>query len=221
MNHWKLAVFDLDGVLTDTARHHFMAWKETLESLQIPVDDEVCELVKGISRAESLALILKRAKITMEEAQFQRVLEDKNAAYLHRIEGLTKQDILPGIEQLLQSLQEDHILCAVASASKSAPRILKQLEIDHYFAHIADPSKIAKGKPAPDIFLEPCTYFHISPREAVGFEDAAAGVQAIKAAGLYAIGIGHEQLKQEHPDQYYASTKELSYPRLQQLVKER
>ena len=221
MNQWKLAVFDLDGVLTDTARHHFMAWKETLEDLHIPVDDEVCELVKGISRAESLALILKRANVTMEESQFQKVLDDKNAAYLHRIKNLTKKDILPGIEQLLQKLQDDHILCAVASASKSAPHILKQLEIDGYFSHIADPGKIAKGKPAPDIFLEPCIYFQIPPKEAVGFEDAAAGIQAIKAAGLYAVGIGHEQLQSQHPDQYYASTLDICYAQLQQQVRRR
>lgn len=218
MHNWNAAVFDLDGVLTDTAKYHFLAWKLTMENLGIPVDEEVNELVKGISRQDSLQLILDRANVPMNRTTFHELLEKKNDLYLELIQNLNEDDVLPGIVAFLQELRSHGIPCVVASASKSAPMILDRLHIRSYFVGVVDPRSVAQGKPAPDIFLKACEMVNIPVEEAVGFEDARAGVQAIKSAGMVAIGIGHENLKEVDPDGYYPSTKNLCYQEIKQLM---
>lgn len=206
MDEWKLAVFDLDGVLTDTANYHFLAWKQTMEMRGIPVDDEVNDLVKGISRADSLSLILKRAHIPLQHEVFEELLIKKNETYQTMIKQLTQKDVLPGILDFLEELRKQGICCVVASASKSAEMILQQLGIRSYFKGVVDPASINKGKPAPDIFIRACEMVQIPIKNAIGFEDARAGIQAIRQAGMKAVGIGQAYLKEEHPDCYYPST---------------
>lgn len=218
---WKLAVFDLDGVLTDTANYHYLAWKQTLEAYGIPVDQEVNELVKGIGRYDSLKLILTRAKVPLHDEMIGKLLLQKNETYQEMIKDLSKQDVLPGILAFLEELKNDGIPCVVASASKSAENILNQLMIRSYFQGVVDPASIEKGKPAPDIFLKACQMMEVSVEHAVGFEDARAGIQAIKAAGMRAVGIGHEDLQKEQPDRYYPSTSCLHKADIVAMMKEK
>ena len=220
MDEWKLAVFDLDGVLTDTAKYHFQAWKQTMEKYGIPVDDEVNELVKGISRAKSLSLILERAHIPLQKELFEELLIRKNETYLGMIKQLSRKDVLPGVIEFLEELRIHGIPCVVASASKSAEMILNRLGIRSYFIGVVDPTGINNGKPAPDIFLKACQMAHIPAENAIGFEDAMVGIQAIKQAGMKAVGIGHENLKEEHPDCYYSSTIYLHMKVILQTIKE-
>lgn len=217
---WKLAVFDLDGVLTDTARYHFLAWKQTLEAYGIPVDNEVNELVKGISRVDSLKLILSRAKVPLHDAVFEGLLYQKNQTYQEMISKLSKKDVLPGILTFLEELKQAKIPCVIASASKSAEYILNQLEIRAFFQGVVDPASVQHGKPAPDIFLKACAMMNVSVGQAVGFEDARAGIQAIKAAGMKAVGIGHKDLMLDAPNRYYPSTSFLHRKDIENMMKE-
>lgn len=207
----EAAIFDLDGVLTDTARFHFMAWKQTLATYHIEVDDEVCELVKGISRTESLQLILHRANHSVTAKDFETILSEKNETYITMISTLTKEDVMPGIEALLMVLNEKHIPCVVASASRSATLILTQLGIAHYFHGVVDVTTIQHGKPAPDIFISACSLANTTAAHAIGFEDARAGIQAMKKCGMFAIAIGHTSLRLDAPDMYYATSATIRY----------
>lgn len=218
---WKLAVFDLDGVLTDTANYHYLAWKHTLEAYGIPVDEEVNELVKGIGRYDSLKLILERAKVPLHEELVAKLLLQKNETYKGMIKELSQENVLPGILVFLEELKNDGIPCVVASASKSAEHILNQLKIRSYFQGVVDPASIEKGKPAPDIFLMACQMMKVPVENAVGFEDARAGIQAIKAAGMSAVGIGHGDLRKEKPDRYYSSTTCLHKADIEAMMKEK
>ena len=218
MCEWKLAVFDLDGVLTDTAKYHFLAWKMTLEDMGIPVIDEINELVKGVSRQDSLKIILDKANVPLDQNMFQRLLDKKNTLYLQLIKKLTEQDVLPGILNLLETLKNRDIVCVVASASKSAPLILQQLKINSFFKGIVNPAEIKNGKPAPDIFLKACEIAGISPQFGIGFEDARVGIQAIKAAGLKAVAIGDKGLLNESPDLYYQYSNQLEFDQINKLM---
>ena len=199
----KGAIFDLDGVITDTAKFHFAAWSQLASEklgLKLPASFET-EL-KGISRIESLERILDfgglRDKYTAE--QVEELAAEKNGYYLKAIDTLTKDDILPGITRLIGELKEHDVKLSVASASKNAPVILKKLGLFDKFDAIADPSKVEHGKPAPDIFLA----------GARAVEDAVAGVAAIKAANMTAVAVGDpEELGQA--DAVVPTTDDFSY----------
>lgn len=189
----KGAIFDLDGVITDTAKFHFAAWSQLASEklgLKLPASFET-EL-KGISRIESLERILDfgglRDKYTAE--QVEELAAEKNGYYLKAIDTLTKDDILPGITRLIGELKEHDVKLSVASASKNAPVILKKLGLFDKFDAIADPSKVEHGKPAPDIFLAGARAVSLDPKDCVGVEDAVAGVDAIKAANMTAVAVG-------------------------------
>lgn len=187
------AVFDLDGVITDTARYHFAAWcqlaKEKL-GLDLPAKFEI-EL-KGVSRIDSLKKILEYDNMLdkYSDEQIQDLAAEKNGYYLKAIEDLSEKDILPGIPELIDQLKEHNVKMSLASASKNAPAILKKLGLFDAFDAIADPSKVEHGKPAPDIFLAGAAAVDLKPSECVGVEDAVAGVQAIKDAGMTAVAVG-------------------------------
>lgn len=185
-------IFDLDGVLTETSKQHFEAWKELADELGINIDLDFNEKLKGISRMKSLEKILEHGNVADQftEEQKLELVEKKNKRYLESIKNLNPNDAFDGVHVLLGSLKEKKYKIALASASKNAPFIIKSLEIDQYFDYIVDPSKIKNGKPAPDIFLKAAEYFEIDPNQCIGVEDSVAGIQAIKSAGMYAIGIG-------------------------------
>ncbi|MFD3450377.1 beta-phosphoglucomutase [Microbacteriaceae bacterium 4G12] len=197
----RAVIFDLDGVITDTASYHFQAWKQLAATLNIEIDEQFNEQLKGISRLESLERILSKGNKLEQYSseEIHRLAEQKNDVYKELINGLTSEDILPGILPFLKELKGNDIKIALASASKNAPFILEKLEIDQYFDTIVDPNSLEKGKPAPDIFLKAAEQLSVHASDCIGVEDAPAGVDAINAAAMVSIGIGSsEQLSKAH-----------------------
>ena len=189
--------FALDGVITDTAKFHYVAWKELADSIGITIDLQFNEQLKGISRMDSLERILayggKENDYTAE--QKEEMAADKNANYVKLLDDLSPADLLPGVKAFLDAAKEMNVPCSLASASKNAPFILKKLGVYDYFDAIVDPATLKKGKPDPEIFVRAAELIHIDPSEAVGFEDAQAGIEGIKGAGMYAVGVeGNEPL---------------------------
>lgn len=188
----KAVLFDLDGVITDTAVYHYHAWKALGEKIGIEIDEEFNEELKGVSRTDSLNRIL--AKGNKEEAYSQTEKEtmaaEKNELYKTMIEEMSPKDILPGIKALLDGLKERNLLIGLASASQNGPTILEKLQLTDYFDEIVDPAKLKAGKPDPEIFLTGAKDLGVKPQDCVGVEDAAAGVEAIAAADMVSVGVG-------------------------------
>ncbi|CAI3266370.1 beta-phosphoglucomutase [Enterococcus cecorum] len=184
-------VFDLDGVITDTAKFHYIAWKELGHELGIEIDLQFNEQLKGISRMDSLERILihggRENDFTAE--QKEALAAKKNQHYVTLLQKLTPEDLLPGVKDFLDQAQALGIPCAIASASKNAPFILEKLGVIDEFDAIVDPATLTKGKPDPEIFVKACELIHVAPGDAIGFEDAQAGIQGIKGAGMYAVGV--------------------------------
>lgn len=188
-------IFDLDGVITNTAKFHYQAWKALADSLGIPIDETFNETLKGISRMDSLDRILAHGhrENAFTPAEKEALAQQKNDHYVQLLEHLTTEDVLPGVVPLLQQAQARHIPCAVASASKNAPLILEKLGVRAYFATIVDPDSLSKGKPDPEIFLAAADSIGVLPQNAIGFEDAQSGIDGLKAAGIYAVGLSASQ----------------------------
>ncbi len=188
----KAVLFDLDGVITDSASYHYEAWKELADSLNIPFDEEYNEHLKGVSRMDSLNLILRNGNkedfYTQEEKD--KFAEEKNENYKNLIHKITPDDILPGIKELLVELKNNGIKTCVCSVSKNAFFIINRLGLNDYFDHIVDAGKIKNAKPDSDIFAIGAYVLGAYPEECVGVEDAKAGIDAIKKAGIKAVGVG-------------------------------
>lgn len=191
---FKAVLFDLDGVITDTAEYHYLAWKALAEELGIEgVDRSFNEQLKGVSRDDSLKKILALDNRQVSEEEFARLATRKNDNYVNMIQKVTPADVYPGILELLQDLKGNGIKIALASASKNGPFLLKQMELTDYFDAIADPAKVTASKPAPDIFLAAAEQVGANISDCIGVEDAIAGVQAIKAAGALPVGVGRSE----------------------------
>ncbi|MFB8606711.1 beta-phosphoglucomutase [Enterococcus casseliflavus] len=184
-------VFDLDGVITDTAKYHYIAWKELASEIGIEIDLKFNELLKGISRMDSLERILTlgNKNDAYTEVEKEALATKKNTHYVQLLQSLTPDDLLPGVKTFLDEAKAKNIPCAIASASKNAPFILDKLGVMQDFDTIVDPATLKKGKPDPEIFIQAALALGIEPAEAVGFEDAQAGIDGIKAAGMYAVGV--------------------------------
>ncbi|MBC2108598.1 beta-phosphoglucomutase [Listeria innocua] len=188
----KGVVFDLDGVITDTAHYHYLAWKKTAESIGIEFDEAFNENLKGVSRIDSLLLILKKdgRENDFTQEQIEALAADKNEFYVSLLEEITPADVLPGIKELIVALKKQNLKCAIASVSKNARTVLSALEMEQEFDYIVDAAKITKSKPDPEIFVEACRGLGLEPSEVVGVEDAQAGIEAINAAGIISVGVG-------------------------------
>lgn len=191
-NAIKACIFDLDGVIVDTAKYHYLAWKELASELDIPFDLSYNERLKGVSRMESLELILANSKDPRDYSPAEKTIlaNRKNENYKRLIEKITPEDLLPGIAQLLYDLQEADIQIGLASASRNAPTIIDRLQIASFFDVIVDPDRLQKGKPDPEIFLTAANLLRVTPEECIGIEDAEVGIEAIRSAGMFAIGVG-------------------------------
>ncbi|WP_303006940.1 beta-phosphoglucomutase [Romboutsia ilealis] len=189
-------IFDLDGVITDTAEYHYLAWKELANKIGIEIDREFNETLKGISRMESLDKILihgkKQNDFTIEEKG--KMANDKNMYYISLIENITPKDILPGISNLLEDIKSNNKKIGLASASKNATMVLNNLKLVNYFDFIADASKCKNSKPAPDIFLMALKGLNVEAKNCIGIEDAYSGIEAINASGMYSIGVGDKEI---------------------------
>lgn len=186
----RALVFDLDGVLTDTARAHYLAWKAMADELGVSFDEAANEALKGVDRMGSLALILARGAREYDEAERAALAEAKNARYLRLIADATQDDLLPGARDALERARAAGLPMALASASRNAPGLIQRLGIARFFDAVVDPATIARGKPDPAIFLAAATELGVAPSACMGVEDSRAGVEAIKAAGMSALGVG-------------------------------
>ena len=185
-------IFDLDGVLTDTSEYHYQAWKHLADDEGIPFTHEENDAhLRGVGRRDSLTFLLKGRKVT--EEQMQEMMERKNRYYLDLIKQMTPKEVVAGGIQLLDEIRAAGIKIAIASASKNTPLVLTRLEIAHYFDGIADGNSVVNGKPAPDVFVYAAGLVGIPVVECLGVEDADAGIEAIKAAGMTALGIGPQE----------------------------
>lgn len=184
-------IFDLDGVLTDTAHYHYLAWKQLADDLGYEFDEKINERLKGVSRVRSFEIILEVNDALDEYSaeEIERHSNLKNDQYVKLIDDITPDDILPGIIEFLEEARGNGIKLAVASASKNAGKVLSLLGISDQFDYVADAASIANPKPAPDIFLDCGEALGCAPIECIGFEDAQAGVEAIDSAGIFSVGI--------------------------------
>ncbi|MBZ9687695.1 beta-phosphoglucomutase [Clostridium estertheticum] len=199
MHNIKAVIFDLDGVLVDTAKYHYLAWKRLAQELNIEFSLQDNERLKGVSRMQSLNIILEIGNITLDNNIKIELAQKKNIWYVEYISNLTPKDILPGVIGFLESIKADSIKVALGSASKNSMLILDKLNLTNYFDAIIDGTKVSKAKPDPEVFLKGAEALKVLPSECIVFEDAEAGVEAAINAGMYCIGIGSENiLKKAH-----------------------
>jgi beta-phosphoglucomutase len=186
----KAVVFDLDGVITDTAHYHFLAWKRMANQVGLDIDEKFNEKLKGVDRMKSLDLILAQGTRQYTDSEKHAWADEKNEYYKELIKGMTDKDLLPGAAATLKSLREMGVKTALASVSKNAATVIDKLGIAQQFDCVVDANQIIHTKPDPEIFLTAAKGVGIKPEECIGVEDAVVGVQAIKAAGMFAIGVG-------------------------------
>ena len=184
-------IFDLDGVLTDTAEYHYRGWKRLSDELGIPFTREANEALRGIPRRASLLLIL--GDRTFPEEQLEEMMERKNRYYLEFIHEITPRDLLPGARELLEEVRAAGLKSALGSASKNASEVVERLGIADLLDAIADGHSVAQQKPAPDLFLYASAQLGLSPAECVVVEDAAAGIEAARAGGFRSVGLGPQE----------------------------
>lgn len=212
-------IFDLDGVITDTAEYHYRAWKELAKRVGITIDREFNENLKGVSRMDSLEQILAYGGRLgdFNDEEKSEMADWKNELYKEMIMDLKPTDILPGVVSFLNELKLAGVRTAVASASKNAGIILDALEIRDRFDFVVDAAEIKNSKPDPEIFLKALELLELSADVCVGLEDAAAGVDSIKAAGIRAVGIGDAKIL-SHADIVLEGTEQLRLKTLEALA---
>lgn len=191
MSRFRAAIFDLDGVLCDTARFHYLAWKRLADLLGIPFGEQDNERMKGLSREDSLRVLLQLdGRSVPDEKEFQRLAEQKNRWYVEAVSQMTPADLAPGARNFLQGLRQLGVLTALGSASKNTAQVLKRLELEDAFDCIVDGTMVERAKPDPEIFLRSARRFGLPPADCVVFEDAPAGVLAAHRGGMPCVGVG-------------------------------
>jgi beta-phosphoglucomutase len=189
----KACLFDLDGVVVDTAKYHFIAWQTLAKDLGFEFTPEDNERLKGVSRMQSLDILLEIGGMQFSNQEKQKMAEKKNALYVSFIEKMTPLEILPGIEKFLQELKKNSIKTALGSASKNTPIILDRIRLSRLFDAVVDGNSITEAKPNPEVFLKGAEALGVQPAECVVFEDAIAGIEAARNGGMYCVGIGHPE----------------------------
>ena len=187
-------IFDLDGVIVDTAKYHFLAWHNLATSLGFEFTEKHNELLKGVSRIKSLEILLNIGNIELTEDEKQSMLIKKNEEYLEYVHQMTSEEILPGVLHLLDFLEEHQIKYALGSASKNAPLILEKVGLLKRFTALVDGNDVSKAKPNPEVFLIGAQKLKIKPENCIVVEDAMAGVEAAKLANMRCIGIGDKHV---------------------------
>ncbi|PKP13990.1 MAG: beta-phosphoglucomutase [Bacteroidetes bacterium HGW-Bacteroidetes-3] len=190
-------IFDLDGVIVDTAKYHFLAWRNLANTLGFEFTEEQNELLKGVSRIKSLEILLSIGKVNLSEEKKQVLLLQKNKEYLEYVNKMTSEEILPGVNDLLNFLELNDLKYALGSASKNAPLILEKVGLLNRFTAIVDGNDVSKAKPDPEVFLIGAKKLGMNPENCVVVEDAIAGIQAANAAKMISIGIGDENVLNE------------------------
>ena len=193
----KAFIFDLDGVIVDTAKYHFLAWQKISEKIGVEFTPEHNEELKGVSRVRSLDIILNLGNITATQDDKNLWLKQKNDDYLSYIENMQSDEILEGVENVLQFLKSKNQPIALGSASKNARHILEKVKIIHYFDAIVDGNDVTNAKPDPEVFLQAAKLLGMAPENSIVFEDAVAGIQAANIAKMTSVGIGESSILHE------------------------
>jgi len=213
----KAFIFDLDGVIVDTAKYHYSAWKELTNQLGFDFTIEQNELLKGVSRVRSLEILLDIGKLNLEDEQKSKYLTEKNEQYLQYIAKMDHDEILPGIDDLLHYLKLNKVPFSLGSASKNARLILEILDLIDLFDAIVDGNDVSTAKPDPEVFLIAAQKLGVSPENCIVIEDAQAGIKAANAAGMTSIGIGDPEVLKE-ADYKLKNTGELTIDFVQRLM---
>ncbi len=183
-------IFDLDGVLVDSAKYHYVALKALADKLGFVFTEQDNERLKGVSRMKSLEILLEIGKINMTEAEKEEAADEKNKLYRSYISKMTPEEILPGVEDFLKELKSLNIKTAIGSASKNTSLIMERTGLDKYFDAIADGTMVSKAKPDPEVFLKGAELLGSFPKDCIVFEDSEAGIEAAHRACMKAIGMG-------------------------------
>jgi beta-phosphoglucomutase len=195
MNSIKACIFDLDGVICDTAKYHFKAWRRLANELGIDFTEEENEKLKGVSRIESLNLILRwGGKESHDDEEKNILANQKNEWYLEFVQKMTPEDALPGVKRFLDGLKAKGVKIGLGSASKNAVPILDLLNLTAYFDVIIDGTKTTLSKPDPQVFLMGAEALGLSPKECIVFEDAEKGVEAALRGDFYTVGVGKSDI---------------------------
>ena len=194
MNKIKACLFDLDGVVVDTAKYHYLAWKRLANNLGFDFTEKDNERLKGVSRIQSLEILLSIGKVNPSHSEKLKMAQEKNEWYVEYISKLDESEILPGVKNFLIELRQNGIKIALGSASKNSMLILNNLNLTSYFDAIVDGNKVSKAKPDPEVFLLGARELQVHPSECLVFEDAQAGIDAAKAANMKVIGIGQKDV---------------------------
>lgn len=213
----KAFIFDLDGVIVDTAKYHFLAWQNLANSLGISFSEEQNEQLKGVSRVRSLEKILEWGNKTISEEEFTSLMAKKNDEYLNYIETMDTSEILPDVPRVLEYLLTENQGVALGSASKNARIILEKVLLKEKFQTIVDGTDVSKAKPDPEVFLIGAQRLGIDPKNCIVFEDSVAGVQAANIANMISIGIGDPKVLHE-ADYVFKDFTEIKEEFINQLV---
>ncbi len=193
----RAAIFDLDGVIVDTAKYHYLAWKRLANECGFDFTEADNERLKGVSRIRSLEILLQIGGLTFDDGPKAQMAAQKNEWYVDYIRHMDVSEILPGAIEYLQRLRAKGVKTALGSASRNAPLILERLGISALFDVIVDGNKVTKAKPDPEVFLRAADELGIPPASCVVFEDAEAGIEAAHRAGMGAVGIGNPFILKE------------------------
>jgi len=200
-------IFDLDGVITDTADLHYKAWKKLADDQGWNFDQNVNDKLRGVSRMDSIRIIRDHNKAEIAEEKLTELTKYKNDIYVASLEEMTPNDYLPGAQELLNLLRREGFLVALGSASRNAAKVLQQLDANKYFDVIGDGNSVTNSKPAPDIFLYAANALDLKPEECIVYEDAKSGIDAAKAGGFHSVGIGPKE-RVGHADVRFETMKE-------------
>jgi len=196
LKRFEAAIFDLDGVIVDTAKYHYLAWKRLANELGFDFTEEQNEKLKGVSRIKSLEILLEIGNIKVDEKTKNELATKKNKWYVEYISSLDEKNILAGAKELILELKKNNLKIALGSASKNSMLIMKNINLLPYFDVIIDGNKVEKAKPDPEVFLLAAKELNINPSLCIVFEDAEAGIEAAKKANMFAVGLGNlENLK--------------------------
>ena len=187
----KAVIFDLDGVIVSTDNYHYRAWKELADQYDIDFDRQVNERLRGVSRMDSLTILLEKAKRYYSDEEKFQMMEEKNNRYREMLAELTPNDILPGIPKLLLDLSVLGVKQAIGSSSKNAPYILRRIGMENHFDAVADGNNIKNSKPHPEVFLLAAGMLGIPPERCIVVEDSIAGIDAAIAAGMKSVAVGY------------------------------
>jgi beta-phosphoglucomutase len=190
MNTTQAVIFDLDGVIVSTDEFHYQAWKQMADGERIPFDREDNERLRGVSRMESLDILLERATRSYADSEKIKIAEGKNAIYRDLLKNLTPSDILPGVQATLKALRDRGIKLAIGSSSKNARPILAAIGLDGFFDAVVDGTDIQRSKPDPEVFVLAGMQVGVCPEHCLVVEDAHAGVEAGLAAGMFVLAVG-------------------------------